>query len=240
LQQAVDAAGPEDEKGFKDRWRIEVRRRLGTDIKDTGVIGDVGNETAIEVAIGLLKKDEYRFEMAGLADCILIKCGLANYCVGSDKFGHFFQQGHMLYEIKRFQTIRALFNSKDPAKYGEMAARAFSEWTEGFGAKGNPPLAQRRLFEAWLESGEFEFYGFEMRRRLKEYHRIWGGRFPLAVSFGDLRANLMGMRFYDWLMATKDPKSFAMKFDICHYIRKQWTDENAIEQNVPDATEPPE
>ena len=55
--------------------------------------------------------------LQSLADCFLLECKGHRYCIGSDKLGHFFQQGYMAYEIQ--------------VQFGESYAWMFLLWTEG-------------------------------------------------------------------------------------------------------------
>ncbi len=145
------------------------------------------------------------------ADCILVRCGGEDICIGTDKLDHFFQQGYMLYEITR-------------AKSWEYAV-AFAKWTEGLYVPGTDPTGI--AIDNWLESGDFIFYGeeFEGMTSLAEFEGIWGGFVGAPASAADLAANLMGGAFFRSLGVYLEPSLGTpplFEFDICNFVTEQW------------------
>jgi RHS repeat-associated protein len=149
------------------------------------------------------------------AACIRIDCGFLPYCVGTDKIGHFFQQGHMLYEL-----MNALGKRKPPLE-GWDIVRIVKEWsaaTEGFPLDPKTADILREL--SWLK-----FYGMPSNNPFY-YLNIWGGLYinlvvasiTTARSLPDLAANLKGLNFWQQVLA--NPRGF--KFDICNFISRDW------------------
>src|SRR5207244_1761662 len=96
------------------------------------------------------------------AACIKISCGGQDYCIGTDKIGHFFQQGHMLYELKQ-----AIAKSKPGWGQDDInrIVEAWSASTEGFLL--HPHIADL------LRNIKVEFYG--MPGNALDFVGKWGG-----------------------------------------------------------------
>jgi hypothetical protein len=133
---------------------------------------------------------------------------VAGRCVGSDKFGHFFQQGRDYYHITQ------LYPSGHQGLPAEDYARAFGEWLEG-APPSRPELAR------WIEAMDARHWsGFD---RLAYGQDFWRGVFGLSTtgvySVADLIANEAGMHFYQALH--RDP---ALVFNVRHYITGLWSE----------------
>ncbi len=133
---------------------------------------------------------------------------VAGRCVGSDKFGHFFQQGRDYYYITQ------LYPYGYQGRPAEDYARAFGEWLEGA-----PPSSPR--LSRWIEAMDaHDWPGFD---RLAYGQDFWRGVFGLSTtgvySPADLIANEAGMRFYQALH--RNP---ALVFNIRHYITGLWSE----------------
>ena len=160
------------------------------------------------------------------ADCMRIECSLGTYCIGSDKIGHFFQQGYMYWEIAKHFG----------ASSGRDYAISFGWWTEGL------PLAPATPYiTTWLETRSFPFRHFS-EHRLSKYEQKWGGWVAIGVkaqrSWPDTHANVAGMEFYEnsnmygllksleylhrYRYATAYPGPVQHSFDICNYISASW------------------
>jgi hypothetical protein len=131
-----------------------------------------------------VKPDRKRLKYRGsfLPDGILFSsfepCVLLNgVCVGTDKLGHFFQQGWEYFEI-------AVTLGK-----GEAVARRYGEWLEGI--KPRESYEAEEAFFRTQKSGSMFGYG--------GFGRTMSG----VMSRADLEANLAGMRFYQDVAAGK-------------------------------------
>ena len=155
------------------------------------------------------------------ATCIRIECNGKVYTIGTDKIGHFFQQGHMLYEI----SVAPLGPT---GLEGPAYAKGFAQYTEGLPISPAVPGCQE-----WLNHGSFAFFGLFDNEAIKlsSLRERWGGRVvPRAVpqpwraqrSEADVAANLSGMRFWSDLMRGKFTQSGG--FDICDYINRAWVE----------------
>jgi hypothetical protein len=142
--------------------------------------------------------------VAATADCILIKCGPTATCIGSDKIGHFFQQGFMLQELR--------------SALGERFALAVNLSTEGLfdWQRQFPDLdpASRNELLSFLVYGRFDFYGFGTMK-IWALNRKFGGFLGAPSSSADARANLAGMGFWGNV-------SPATRFDICDFNVPFW------------------
>jgi len=155
------------------------------------------------------------------ADCFLIACNGTRICVGTDKLGHFFQQGHMLYEVDRYWDEKGWDGRGVSSKSAMEYAYGFSLWIEGLWGAGRFLQSRpnkRDSIERWLWYGEFDFYGFE-ENSLREYKDEWGNVPGAPASMQDHHAQIDGMLFYLNIMTTKG-KGFT--FDICNYARPNW------------------
>ena len=140
------------------------------------------------------------------ADCMRISCGGKTRCIGTDKIGHFFQQGMMGWELL-------------DAGYSVEFVRTFFEFTEG--------LSDINYV------GDFSFYGFDDYTKFQQFKGKWG---PLQHSKADIAANLAGTKFYENLPSmckclydrmsdvVVGATDVRMKgcFDICDYVDDFW------------------
>jgi hypothetical protein len=145
------------------------------------------------------------------ADCMPITCGGKKLCLGTDKIGHFFQQGYMGHELVE-------------AGLGGFV-QSFFEWTEGLSISNKNDTTL-----IWLKNGEFNFYGFD-ENRIGRYQGMWG---PAQHSKADVQANLGGMEFYSQMQefcgcimthisGEHLPDLDKTKcFNICDYITGAW------------------
>ena len=125
------------------------------------------------------------------AKCIQI-CGV---CIGTDKLGHMFQQGQVLYGIKRDMMRQGMKEG-----VAEKYAAAFSEWTEGLYDPGN----YSKDVDKWLTTGRLPVaYTHYDLRPISEYRNRYGGSWFIDISAAgywlersraDHVANLSGMK----------------------------------------------
>ena len=204
-----DSLGSDSPNSYADHWLFDVpvitiEQRLHDQGESYGIVR------------GPIK--QYLGSDYITADCMPITCGGKNLCIGTDKIGHFFQQGYMGYELTQSRWVDA-------------EIRAFFEWTEGLplSTDGTPGGDEIRK---WLENGGFPFYRFD-EQSLSEYEGKWG---QIQRSHADVEANLAGTRFYSSNVGKfcKCIMSFARGerpnpdnpadncFDICDYITPSW------------------
>jgi RHS repeat-associated protein len=94
-----------------------LRDRLATDVVGTGPAPMTEIEQWIHyfVPTNLVNNGSSFAGLVDTADCIAISCGGITTCIGSDKVGHFVQQGFMLHELN--------------SAFGEPYALAFNLWS---------------------------------------------------------------------------------------------------------------
>lgn len=160
------------------------------------------------------------------ADCMPIKCKGKSLCLGTDKIGHFFQQGYMGYELSK-------------AGFDDWV-RAFFQMTEGLPVTPTPNKqilidGKYMHFHEWFAGMRFYFMGFG-ESALSSYFRRWGGKIAglTQTSTADVEANLAGQRFYEKLpelcccikwrasgnVGPLPPDKPC--FDICEYATPGW------------------
>jgi hypothetical protein len=134
---------------------------------------------------GAVKPDRKRLKYRGsfLPDGMLFSsfepCVLLNgVCVGTDKLGHFFQQGWEYFEI-------AVTLGK-----GEAVARRYGEWLEGLEPRESYGAVEEEFFRTHKSGKMFGYGGF-------------GRTMSGVMSRADLAANLAGLRFYQDVAAGK-------------------------------------
>ncbi|HEX6746778.1 MAG TPA: DUF4157 domain-containing protein [Longimicrobium sp.] len=127
---------------------------------------------------------------------------LGGTCVGSDKLGHFFQQGHDYF------TISTVMGK------GDATAEAFGAWLEGK-APADPEI------QAWIE--EMTSRGWPGFDRMKFGYAFWQGVFGLSTTGvyapADLAANSAGMAFYKKVYT--DPNA---TFSVRDYLTDRWNE----------------
>lgn len=148
----------------------------------------------------------------------IVVCG---QCIGTDKLGHFFEEGLIYHHIAQ--------------QYNEDFAIAWGYWTEGM----MPPNLTPAIWE-WLVTGTFAYYG-EGGGAVRPNKPMWGYfsddflHQPLdpngTASPADLEANEGGMAFWNDLHSTPIG---SFNFDICKYMRNGVWDQNILE-NIPGA-----
>lgn len=146
---------------------------------------------------------------------------LCGQCVGTDKVGHFFEEGMTYHHIKK--------------QKGEAYAIAWGYWTEGL----VPPGMDMAMW-TWLTTGTIDVYflGNIQNMNIAQTWATFGDEFNGTVldpngsaGMADLAANESGMAFYDDL-AGSNPGTF--KFDICKYMKgKDWS--HITKKNKPGA-----
>ena len=180
--------------GMCNGWGSLCRVRDGI-ASDNGAA--VASQTQIEIYLQNLGRTQPNtflpFSRIPSAGCMTIDCFGVRKCIGTDKMGHMFQQGFMLFQL--YQDA------------GLEAALAFSHFTEGLPVRGDQLN--------WLNSDNFDFYGFD-ENRLLQYRGIWGGG-PIAASPQDHDANVSGMVFYNDLYNNMS-RGRPTNFNICDYV----------------------
>lgn len=133
---------------------------------------------------GAVQPDRKRFKYrgSGLPDGLLFSSyepsiRLNHLCIGTDKLGHFFQQGWEYYQI-------AVLDGK-----GEEVARRYGEWLEGVAARA--AYADDESYFLRQRSGRAAGYG--------GFGRTTSG----VISHADLAANVAGLHFYQDLTASR-------------------------------------
>jgi hypothetical protein len=129
---------------------------------------------------------------------------LGSRCIGSDKLGHFFQQG------------RDYFHISMVLGKGDAHAEAFGAWLEGK-ASADPAI------QAWIDDMDRQGWpGFD---RLAYNFSFWQGVYGLSTTGvyapADLAANSAGMAFYKNVHA--DPNT---RFRIADYLGDSWNEES--------------
>lgn len=127
---------------------------------------------------------------------------IGGLCIGSDKLGHFFQQG------------RDYFYIADTLGMGDQYATGFGEWLEG-------TMPADPAVQAWInQMDEQSWPGFA---RLMMGYPFWQGVYGLATtgvySRADLEANRNGMEFYRRVYASP-----STTFSARSYINGQWNE----------------
>jgi hypothetical protein len=127
---------------------------------------------------------------------------IGGLCIGSDKLGHFFQQGRDYFHISRTLGL------------GERYAVGFGEWLEGI--MPSDPDVRR-----WIEEMDSRRWpGFD---RLALNISFWQGVFGLSTtgvySRADLAANRAGMQFYVQVHASPD-----VRFSAAAWVTGQWNE----------------
>jgi RHS repeat-associated protein len=228
----------QDNKANTDKVNNYIRTRFRT-ASNAGVFlamnahGRAGADTNIEMALYSLLKTGTPGLVFGdtLAKCVKI-CGV---CIGTDKIGHMFQQGHMLRAIKQHM----MRNEKEEER-AEEYAEAFSQWTEGlYKPDSYPEEVGDWLREERLPVGTFHGYEPVSRFRNKyggrwfvEPKPVFGpeatptsprGGYWLERSRADHAANLSGMKMWERLEQNWSAQGIE-KFDICDFIGPQHQD----------------
>jgi hypothetical protein len=127
---------------------------------------------------------------------------IGGLCIGSDKLGHFFQQG------------RDYFYIADTLGMGDSYAVGFGQWLEGI-MPADPGI------RAWIEQMDDAYWpGFA---RLVAGIPFWQGVYGLSTtgvySNADLEANRNGMEFYRRVFASP-----SVVFSAAAYINGQWNE----------------
>lgn len=133
---------------------------------------------------GAVQPDRKRLKYrgSGLPDGLLFSSyepsiRLNHLCIGTDKLGHFFQQGWEYYQI-------SVLDGK-----GETVARRYGEWLEGVASRAT--YADDEPYFLQQRSGRAAGYG--------GFGRTTSG----VISHADLAANLAGLQFYKDLAASR-------------------------------------
>jgi outer membrane protein OmpA-like peptidoglycan-associated protein len=160
---------------------------------------------------------------------------LCGVCVGSDKIGHFFQQGGEYFRIGEairerlqdwtFEERAALLDQLEPGVFHspigledqiiELYTREYGKWLEGF------PNRLPEAEVAWLRVNNLiptsYFSGVLTPRSYREgfYGRLSSG----VLSRADLEANRQGGHLYRTALQNPDAP-----LDICQYVNYNWNE----------------
>ncbi len=128
---------------------------------------------------------------------------MGGQCIGSDKLGHFFQQGRDYFTISVAQG------------HGDVYAEGFGRWLEG-----QPPTDP--AIQAWLDQmGQDGWPGFDRLNLNATFYRgVFGLSTTGVFSPADLTANRAGMEFYKRVHASP-----ATRFSHQAYINGQWNEQ---------------
>ena len=146
---------------------------------------------------------------------VVLNCRGKTFCVGTDKFGHFFEEGLAYYEIVQHGL-------------GLEHAIAWGELTEG--VLQVDTCNWDILNSLHSEIGNIEIFlafGGPTKKPFKDWFGLFGDKHPLwgtpidpngIVSPADLAANLAGFHFInDFLNGDKQTP-----FDICDHVNGSW------------------
>jgi len=152
-------------------------------------------------------------DVAAMDDGINAACmKLCGHCVGTDKIGHFIEEG-LMYAIVQSQ------------KRDKKFALALGYWLEGMTPPGyhkDPDL------QSFLAEGAFMFISPTGHERLAiadkwAYFQDRGLDPNGGASPADIAANEGGLQFYDelsdWIQGDKGEP---FDFDICRYVNEKW------------------
>jgi len=189
---------------FTSQWQTMIETWLDNNLE----------ELVEKVTTGALK-----------APCIKVMCSGRSHCVGTDKIGHFFQQGHMIYQIS--------------STMGNLRAIAFSKWSEGLMTDDDLENLLPAEDREWLtETGSVDFTAWPYESKIPAFKEKWGG-IPIAGidfaerSTADHAANLAGSSFWSkYYKGNYHPPGGPFpfhggkgnKFDICDFVAKEWED----------------
>lgn len=181
------------------------------------------------------------------------------YYVGTDKFGHFVQQGY------DYLTIYRNVEDERPDRPPELFAYAWGLWSEGIeltdeyvrnylethGLAAEPETVSElkdELVEFMEEADIIEYMsptpefakGSDVLRWTADAigtHQfgILGSASSGIISYADLYANEAGLRFFFELI--EDPEAMAENFDVADYVTPQWDEEILPPTYVPIVTE---
>lgn len=162
----------------------------------------------------------HKGDMTGVEDDWLLRCQwapcmrLCGECVGTDKVGHFFEEGSIYQQIER---------DKGDKKY----ALGWGEWVEG--RKPTDPDVLKWLREASLT---IRWSGGTMKDyRLSKMFGVFGDRHAEnPVGLADLEANAAGLSFWNTFFPS-DGNEVTKKFNICDYVTDKWDERK--NPNVP-------
>jgi len=226
---------PDDSNSPAHQFRLAIRTLLGSDVPNPYARTDIFALPVTRIEQRLHKftttpgqivpgpKKSYAGFQYDTADCMSITCGGKRRCIGSDKIGHFFQQGYMGYELGR-------------EGLGDWAL-GFFQLTEDLPISPTPGKQLKvdgsyMHFHEWKNFSRFRFFGFG-NRRIRSWRGEWG---PVQKSGADVAANMAGMRFYWnapnlcecalWLAKGEagPPPPDIKCFDICDYIDDSWVE----------------
>jgi hypothetical protein len=140
---------------------------------------------------------------------------LNGICCGTDKIGHFFQQGYQYYRITQPEIIGGFGQSAD-------VAEAWGESMEGrIGAKRSASA------RAWVSAAAAK--PEDSAEILGQKEGDYGLAKTGVFSNADLAANRAGLQFWKDLSLTP-----SLKFDIATYITKDWNESVAGNVYAPD------
>ena len=213
--------GPGCCKGQSD-YKDGVNSIINDVVNNANIVSDIWRGLAIDQTAFDTIIENKLYQLIERATSPILKTApcmkLCGFCVGTDKIGHMFQQGRLLYAIKR--------QMKD-----EWYAHAFSRWTEGL------PLEHfDQKYKDWLKEETFNFYfdGWSPTRLFGDVEREtrygyvvklsllrekWGKRWYLEASRADHQANLAGMRLWEVLNELEKAGGLEeANINICDYV----------------------
>lgn len=208
LSKARDAAIVESWKrsaGDVDKALLAVWRAFTFPLKNKSIAAvelmfEADRGIAPELNFGELAEKE-RAAHPVYAPSFLVRIKGADLSIGTDKFGHFFEEGFFVRQVA----------AEDPAR-GDMLAEGMSKWLEGI-----EPDAE---FVKWLrKTGKLKAYWADEEGR-KTYDLVGAFAIHSAGKFtkmerrsspADIAANLAGRKWFDALEALlkKAPKDLA-------------------------------
>lgn len=222
IQDVIDAAVAGGAKAQGD-----IRKAI-----EAGLIGGGGGfltgiEAKVKAAVdaGTLKGKKCPPKKGFGQAYVYVVCG---QCIGSDKLGHFLEEGLAYLDI-----------SNDP-KLGEAFAKAFGYWAEGLAPPGMTPDIYK-----WLTTGSttLNFAGRSVTVPNGSVYGAYGDQAPVvglldpngSASPADLAANEAGLTFWRDLMGA--PVG-GFKVDICKYVNKDWNHTKGNNPNIPGVPRP--
>ncbi|MEM6470525.1 MAG: RHS repeat-associated core domain-containing protein [Planctomycetota bacterium] len=155
------------------------------------------------------------------ASVMIVQCGTDRFCIGTDKIGHFFEEGLAYYDI-------AVTHG-----HGLEYAIGWGEWTEGLVPNGMDPKMWGFLVDQVGEitfdmaGGQIQLPGGSFFPQLDWFGYF--GDYGLGdklidpnggASPADLAANLAGYYFWDRIL--NSPEGRPPRFEICDFIHPGW------------------
>jgi RHS repeat-associated protein len=186
--------------------RFDHQYEFGGLIRDALADETTGLEAALMRSKNSVMGEGSFLERFGQARCMKVKCGGAWYCVGSDKIGHMFDTGYIMFEFSEVLNWEK--------------AVAWSLWTESLYDPESPNA--NAAVTKWLKSK----MRYDLRHHGKYPMRNWKGIYGIGQqSMPDHLANIGGAEFYYEMLSAahrvRDSTELPA-FDICRFVTKHW------------------